>query len=209
MYRGAKKCIGSSPNGVLGIGSTSSVSSMTNINTFSEPLRSISMKDNHACGIDTEFQMWCWGYNAYGQLGLGHTSQQSTPQKLSTDASGQSLGLAFVVETGFNGHTCGIINETTYCWGENDQGQLGDDSTTNRNRPVPIDDTQGLEFTDLALGYKYSCGITNNGSVYCWGYNNYGQLGDNSTTSSSTPVSVDFPSTRLYRCRHLRFDSNG
>ena len=196
MYRGAKtQCIGSSPNGVLGVGSTTSVSSMTNINTFSEPLRSISMKDNHACGIDTEFQMWCWGHNAYGQLGLGHTSQQSTPQKLSTDASGQSLGLAFVVETGFNGHTCGIINETTYCWGENDQGQLGDDSTTNRNRPVPIDDTQGLEFTDLALGYKYSCGIINNGSVYCWGYNNYGQLGDNSTTSSSIPVSVDFPST--------------
>ena len=103
MYRGAKtQCIGSSPNGVLGVGSTTSVSSMTNINTFSEPLRSISMKDNHACGIDTEFQMWCWGHNAYGQLGLGHTSQQSTPQKLSTDASGQSLGLAFVVETGFS-----------------------------------------------------------------------------------------------------------
>ena len=196
MYRGTKtQCIGNSQYGVLGSGSTSSLSSMANINAFSEPLRSISMNDNHACGIDVEFQLWCWGLNSYGQLGMGDTTQRTTPGGLSTDASGQPLGFAFVVETGFGGHTCGIIDRTTHCWGENDQGQLGDDSTTNRNRPVPVVSTDGTEFTDLALGYKHACGVAVNGSVYCWGYNNDGQLGDNSTTSSNVPVHVDVPSS--------------
>ena len=196
MYLDARtQCIGTNSYGETGTGSTTTLSTMTSINTFSGPLRSLSMKDNHACGVDNEFDIWCWGLNSYGGLGVGDQNQRTTPNRLTSDITGQSLGYAFAVETGYGGHTCGIFNRSTYCWGLNNHGQLGDSTTTNRNRPALLSNSQTIEFTDLALGYQHSCGIATNGSVYCWGKNDYGQLGDNSTTESHIPVLVDFQTT--------------
>ena len=86
-------------------------------------------------------------------------------------------------------HTCAVLADTTVkCWGRNDDGQLGDNSTTLRRTPVSVSGLTGVQA--LAAGSNHTCATLNTGEVKCWGYNGYGQLGNNSTTNRHTPVSV-------------------
>ncbi|MBL8765641.1 MAG: biotin transporter BioY, partial [Phycisphaerae bacterium] len=75
------------------------------------------------------------------------------------------------------------------CWGSNNYGQLGDNSTTNRRTPVDVTGlTSGV--SSVGAGGYHTCAVTTAGGAKCWGYNGYGQLGDNSTTNRLTPVDV-------------------
>lgn len=91
-------------------------------------------------------------------------------------------------------HTCFLTNAgAAYCWGNNDRGQIGDGTTTadpQNGRPTPTPVLGGLVFSALATGEAHSCGVTAAGPAYCWGSNDFGRLGDGSTTSSLTPVQV-------------------
>ena len=91
-------------------------------------------------------------------------------------------------------HTCALTNEgKAYCWGRNNQGQLGNNSTTNSRIPVAVQMPAGVSFQSIAAGHAHTCALTNEGKAYCWGRNNQGQLGNNSTTDSSIPVAVQMP----------------
>ena len=180
-------CQGTGSNGQLGYGSTGSPTTPTKIKNFEEPLKSLSMKYQHSCGIDHENTLWCWGYNQYGQLGIGNTNQYSERQEVTQDITGKELGIIQQVEVGFYYHSCAIIDFSAYCWGYNNYGQLGDSTTSNRYKPTEVSAPDNARFTDLSIGAHQSCGIIENGSVYCWGRNNYGQLGDNSTGDSHLP----------------------
>jgi hypothetical protein len=82
------------------------------------------------------------------------------------------------VVTGY-AHTCALApSGLTYCWGSNSNGQLGDNTTTDRNTPVGVQQG-GVTFTSITAGSLHTCGLTNAGQAYCWGYNAVGQLGDN------------------------------
>ena len=88
-------------------------------------------------------------------------------------------------------HTCAITSEgKAYCWGLNNQGQLGNNSTTNSRIPVAVQMPAGVSFQSITAGSDYTCAITSEGKAYCWGNNEYGQLGNNSTTNSSIPLAV-------------------
>jgi len=78
------------------------------------------------------------------------------------------------------------------CWGSNLNGQLGDSSVQSAFVPIPV---PGLSsgVAAIAAGTNYACALTTAGSVLCWGDNDTGELGDNSTTSSSVPVAVAVP----------------
>ena len=106
---------------------------------------------------------------------------------MTQDIAGQGLGLVQQVEVGFYYHSCAIIDFSAYCWGHNNYGQLGDSTTSNRLRPTEVSAPENARFTDLSIGAHHTCGIIENGSVYCWGRNNFGQLGDNSTEDSHLP----------------------
>ena len=100
------------------------------------------------------------------------------------------------IAAGTNGsHTCAISTESgTYCWGANGQGQLGALTGPTNSDSIPaLVQTGGLVFTKISTGANHSCGLTAAGAAYCWGYNFYGQLGNNTTTNSSTPVAVSGP----------------
>ncbi|HEY4954286.1 MAG TPA: hypothetical protein VII02_05325, partial [Gemmatimonadaceae bacterium] len=87
--------------------------------------------------------------------------------------------------------TCGLshANNGWYCWGANDQGGLGDGTTTNRLTPVAV--TGGLAFATVSSGgINFTCGLTAANAAYCWGNNWYGQLGDGTMTDRYTPVAV-------------------
>jgi alpha-tubulin suppressor-like RCC1 family protein len=87
-------------------------------------------------------------------------------------------------------HTCGVTTENVaYCWGLNHYGELGDGTTTDRARPVPVQG--GLHFRLVSTGSDHTCGVTTENVAYCWGLNIYGQLGDGTTSDhSTTPVAV-------------------
>ena len=83
-------------------------------------------------------------------------------------------------------HTCAILGDgTVRCWGENEFGQLGDGTTTSRTTPVPVSGITGAAGV-TAGWWHHSCALLGDGSVRCWGVNEWGQLGNGTTTSSST-----------------------
>ena len=96
--------------------------------------------------------------------------------------------------TSNGGYTCALTTTgQAYCWGANNQGQLGNNSTTVSRIPVAVQMPAGVSFQSIAAGYYHTCALTTTGQAYCWGYGGSGQLGNNSTTVSRIPVAVQMP----------------
>ena len=155
----------------------------------------VSDADGQACGLTAGGAAYCWGWNRYGQLGNGTTTDSPIP----TAVSG---GLTFTeLSAGGDDHACGLTSVgVAYCWGANGSGQLGASSTDTCTIPsgsptpcslTPIMVAGGLTFSALSAGtWGYTCGVTTGGAAYCWGSDSYGQLGNGTTTTSPTPVPV-------------------
>ena len=145
------------------------------------------------CALTPQGAAYCWGVNAFGALGTGSASQGSpTPVPVS---GALALG---AIAAGAYSHACALTaNGAAYCWGRNDQGELGIGTTTGpefcQNTPcstVPVAVAGGLTFTTLQVGTAHACALTTNGTAYCWGVNGDGQLGDGTTVSRASPVRV-------------------
>jgi alpha-tubulin suppressor-like RCC1 family protein len=128
----------------------------------------------HLCGVSITGAAYCWGSNTYGALGIGTPSDASTP----TSVAG---GLSFASVSTAGAHSCGVTtNGEGYCWGSNALGLLGTGDTTVHMSLVPAAVTGGLMFRVISVGESQVCGLTTAGSAYCWGWNQYGQLGASS-----------------------------
>jgi len=154
---------------------------------------SIAAGGNHSCAIESG-KAYCWGDNYRGDLGNGSTagSAAATP----VDASGVLAGKTLTKITAGDSHTCALDSGgAAYCWGQNDNGQLGDGSTAAFSSvPVAVDAggvLAGKALTQLTVGNEYTCALDSGGAAYCWGSNPSGNLGDGSTSDSSVPVAVD------------------
>ena len=100
-----------------------------------------------------------------------------------------TAALAFRQVSAGHEHTCGVTPENrAYCWGRNDQGELGDGTTTDRLSPVAV--AGGLRFRQVSAGFPASCGVTVDYRAYCWGANELGELGDGTTDQRLRPVAV-------------------
>ena len=150
---------------------------------------SVSAGVGHTCALLSSGTVKCWGDNNYGQLGDGSTTNYS-----STPVSVSGISTASQVSAG-SYHSCVLLDDGTIkCWGVNDYGELGDGSTTDRSTPVQVKGVGGTctlsNVTQISGGGYHSCVLLVGSTVECWGDNEYGQLGDGSTSDSWTPISV-------------------
>jgi alpha-tubulin suppressor-like RCC1 family protein len=169
--------------------------------------RQVSAGTFHTCAITTDDRLYCWGYNVDGQIGSGTNSgpELCGGASCSTVPMAVASGLRFLQVAAGDNHACAVSrDQRAYCWGQNGEGELGTGTNTGpetcrgpcSTRPVPV--TGGLRFRQLAAGQYYTCGVTTDDRVYCWGSNRYGQLGDSTEAPrrlSPTPVS----GTRRFR----------
>jgi alpha-tubulin suppressor-like RCC1 family protein len=137
----------------------------------------------HTCAVLSDGTVRCWGENDFGQLGNGTTATATTPVAVAGIAS------AVDVSAGWR-HTCALLGDgTVSCWGQNQFRQLGDGTTTNRTTPVRVSGiTSAVSVT--AGWWHHSCALLDGSTVRCWGANDWGQFGNGSRTSSSTPVTM-------------------
>ena len=155
---------------------------------------SISAGSSHTCALVTDGSVQsvkCWGRNANGQLGNNSNTSSSTPVDVVSPTGDPLTGVAAVSAGGSaaGSHTCALVTGgTVKCWGFNDAGQLGDNSTTNRSTPVDVwFEMSG--FAAISAGGSHTCALITGGTAKCWGYNGFGQLGVDTTTTSPTGIS--------------------
>lgn len=151
------------------------------------------------CAVTSSGTAKCWGYNVYGQLGVGSFTTKVVPQDVHT-AAGDPTPLANIsrLTAGF-GHTCALTTAATVkCWGRGDDGQRGDNTTTqDQDTPVDVHTAAGNatplpNVAQVSSGRAFTCALTTSGAVRCWGRGTEGQLGDGTTTSAqSTPVGTE------------------
>ena len=138
------------------------------------------------CAVMTGGNAYCWGDNTYGQLGNGTTTSSATPVLVS---GGYTWATISIVVQNNAAAVCGVTTAGVgYCWGANNNGQVGDNTTTQRTTPTAV--SGGYTWASISAGYYDACGVTTSGSGYCWGANNNGQIGNGTTTNSHTPTAV-------------------
>ena len=181
---GAVKCWGNNSSGQLGDNSTANSMAPVDVSGLESGVGAITAGSAHACALTMSAGVKCWGHNPDGQLGDGFTTDRLTP----VDVVGLVSGVAAIGAGG--SHTCAVTSGGgVKCWGRNSSGQLGDNSTTNRETPV---DVSGLAsgVAAVAVGGYHTCALVTGGGAKCWGENYSGQLGDYSTSDRLTPVNV-------------------
>lgn len=148
----------------------------------------------HSIALASDGTVYTWGNNSFGQLGDGSNTQSSIPVAVNT--SGVLSGKTVIqVAAGYTYNLVLASDGTIYAWGRNDYGQLGNGNTgTNRNVPVAIltnGALNGKTIIQIAAGAFHGLALASDGTVYTWGLNDYGQLGNGNTgTNSNIPVAV-------------------
>lgn len=152
----------------------------------------IACGSRHSLALKTDGTIWAWGRNAFGQLGDNTTDEQHTPVQVVT-SNGTYL-TDIVAIAGGSDHSLALkADGTVWAWGRNDYGQLGDNTTDERHTPVQVVNSGGTyltEVTAIAGGSQHSLALKTDGTVWAWGWNHSGQLGDNTTDNKYSPVQV-------------------
>jgi alpha-tubulin suppressor-like RCC1 family protein len=189
-------CWGHNVNGQLGDGTMNDQRTATQI-SGGVRFESVSAGLGVTCGVTASHAAYCWGGEAADVIGNGQSQQQLTATRVSGSVAFASLAAG-------GSHVCGLaVDGAAYCWGNNFYGQLG---VAGPAQLTPVRAGGALVFRSLSAGpYDYSdethnvgtsgdsCGVATNGTIYCWGDNNIGQLGQTTPFQSAAPLSVRLP----------------
>ena len=185
-------CWGKNTAGQLGIGTTGA------LNT---PIESLSMNGGiidfdtgtsagykgFTCAVNTLNELYCWGDNRKGQLGIGDDTPSTTPARVYL---GSNLGAA-KVSTGYE-HACAVATDgTVMCWGWGNDARLGNGQNMDRTLPTQTSSLgQGRVAVDVSTSWIHSCALLDDGSVVCWGDGGSGKLGNGGTQTKFSPTPV-------------------
>jgi len=169
------------------LGDNTTTNRSTPVTTFAGGTnwKQVACGNNHTAAIKTDGTLWTWGSNGNGQLGINNAATtSSTP--VTTFAGG----------TNWKQVACGAANVaaiktdgTLWTWGLNTSGQLGDNTAINRSTPVTTF-AGGTNWKQVSSGFNHTAAIKTDGTLWTWGQNGTGQLGNNTTTDRSTPVTT-------------------
>ncbi|MBF0476409.1 MAG: hypothetical protein HQK59_11350 [Deltaproteobacteria bacterium] len=175
------QCWGANYYGQLGNGTTANSNipvAVSGITTAG----GIAAGSAHTCARLSDNTMKCWGDNSYGELGNGTSTNSSVPVAVS------GISTAVGIAAGYA--TCAQLSDNTMkCWGANSYGQLGNGTFTNSLTPVTVLGISNAAGIATTIGYNTCVRLTDS-TVKCWGANDYGQLGDGTTTARSAPIVV-------------------
>ena len=143
----------------------------------------------HACRIETDRSVRCWGHGR-DRAQVIRLDQDWAPDQISVGGSGS----ASCDHCSINGHQCVLNRGVALCWGDNARGQTGQGDDPNNPPILAPAVVMGLPpLTSLSLGGAHSCALDENQAVWCWGDNEYGQLGHADTLVGYVPTRVDLP----------------
>ena len=179
------KCWGDNTYGGLGDNSKVQRTTPVDVVGLTAGVAAIATGFDHSCALTASGGVKCWGRNDFGLLGDGTTNQSNT----AIDTSGLTTGVIAIAAGSY--HTCVVTaNGAAKCWGDNVNGELGDNSTLPRTTPVAVSGlTSGV--VAIAPGRFYTCALTNAGVMMCWGINARGELGDGTTDERHIPVATN------------------
>jgi alpha-tubulin suppressor-like RCC1 family protein len=144
------------------------------------------------CGISSDQLAYCWGTGTNGQLGNGSAFNSAAPVQVVN--TGVLSGKTIRQLTVGNGFSCALASDAKpYCWGSNNVGQLGNNTTTSSNSPVAVYSSgvlSGKTLVTMASSNQTTCALSNDGNAYCWGYSTSGETGSGNTTQTSVPLQV-------------------
>jgi hypothetical protein len=134
------------------------------------------------CGVTTTGVGYCWGTNAYGEVGDNTTTQRSTPTLVSGGYTWASITVGYE-------DVCGVTTTGVgYCWGLNSAGQGGNGTTAQKNVPTLI--SGGYTWASITVGWSFTCGVTTTNVGYCWGGNGHGVNGDGTVVPAYVPTLI-------------------
>ncbi len=190
LDNGSVRCWGTNTYGQLGSGGTDPTNVPLVVQNLSDAV-GVTVGDGHACAPRSTGAVACWGLNNLGQLGNGTTSGV-TPNSAPVAVLNITSAAPYA-DAGWWANSCVLLDDGALrCWGKNNDGKLGDNSTFDS--PTPVVATSFIDLRAVATGLDFSCALRGNGQVWCWGDNSRGQLGNSpSTADSLTPVQVAFP----------------
>uniref|UniRef100_A0A671MLA6 RCC1 and BTB domain-containing protein 2-like n=2 Tax=Sinocyclocheilus anshuiensis TaxID=1608454 RepID=A0A671MLA6_9TELE len=154
----------------------------------------VACGSHHTIALTTEGEVYAWGYNNSGQVGSGSTANQPTPRRVSSCLQNK------VVVNIACGQLCSMAvldNGETYGWGYNCNGQLGLGNNGNQQTPCRIAALQGINIVQVACGYAHTLALTDEGFIYSWGANSYGQLGTGNKSNQAVPTLINMEKERM------------
>lgn len=156
-------------------------------------IKQITGGDWHTCAIASDDKVYCWGDGTFGQLGQGSFSGSNAP--VAVDMNGALAGKTVKSISAGYYHTCAIASDDqAYCWGAGDYGHLGNNNPTHSNVPVAVSTSgalAGKTLKSLGSGGWHNCAVASDNRLYCWGRNDFGQVGSVGSGNSNVPVAVN------------------
>jgi alpha-tubulin suppressor-like RCC1 family protein len=187
---------GGNTGGDLGNGTTTASSTPVQV-TGLTGVTQISAGQSFVLALRSDGTVWAWGANDYGQLGDGTTFDSSVPVQVT--GLSRVTAIAAGGEDSMAVETKGYVNmlSAVYEWGANEHGQIGDGTYRERPVPVQINGIGAQHVSGIAAGLNFSMVLGSDGSVWDWGVNQIGQLGDGSTANAIVPVEAQGPGSGI------------
>lgn len=203
IYNAAVYCWGTNGSGQLGTGNTTTSTTPIAVSTSGvlsgKTIVSVSVHASHSCVLDSDGKAYCWGANADGQLGNNHVGDSvggagaAAYSPVAVDTSGVLSGKTITKIEAGQRSVCVVASGAAYCWGWNGWNSLGV-SGASTAVPVAVNSSgvlSGKTIADIGGGYNHYCVTDTDGILYCWGYNFYGQVGNNTSSNNvAAPAAV-------------------